>query len=161
MPPVVDVIGELRIRAARREDLPELVAIFAADRVGGHGDTNDPALQPAYEAAFERIAANPCDALYVAEFVGEVVGTFQTTLVTSLTGRGSSNLTIEAVQTRADMRGKGIGAEMIRYAIEQGRAAGVRMVQLMSNNNRRDAHRFYTRLGFRQSHAGFKMKLRE
>jgi GNAT superfamily N-acetyltransferase len=68
---------------------------------------------------------------------------------------------IEAVQTRADMRGKGIGAQMISYAVAQGRAARVRTIQLMSNNNRRDAHRFYTRLGFQQSHAGFKLKLRE
>jgi GNAT superfamily N-acetyltransferase len=68
---------------------------------------------------------------------------------------------IEAVQTRADMRGKGIGAEMIRYCIERGRASGVRLVQLMSNNDRADAHRFYNRLGFRRTHAGFKMKLCE
>ncbi len=154
-----DIAAKLTIRTARRDDIPALVALFAADSVGGHGDTTDPALLPSYEAAFDRIAANPRDSLYVAELSGEVVGTFQTTLMTSLTGRGSSHLTIEAVQTRADMRGKGIGAEMIRCAIEQGRAEGVRLVQLMSNNDRVDSHRFYSRLGFRQSHAGFKMKL--
>ena len=59
------------------------------------------------------------------------------------------------------MRGKGIGAEMMRYAIERGREAGVKLVQLMSNNDRVDAHRFYKRLGFRQTHAGFKMQLHE
>jgi hypothetical protein len=30
----------------------------------------------------------------------------------------------------------------------------------MSNASRKDAHRFYQRLGFSQSHLGFKMKLR-
>ena len=89
-----------------------------------------------------------------------MVGTFQTTLITSLTGRGSSSLTIEAVHTRSDMRGHGIGQAMISHAIEQAREAGARLVQLMSNASRTDAHRFYARLGFTQSHLGFKMKLR-
>ena len=63
------------------------------------------------------------------------------------------------MHTSADMRGKGIGAAMMRFAIEQARGAGARLVQLTSNNARSDAHRFYERLGFVQSHAGFKMKL--
>ena len=154
-----DAAEKVIIRPATRDDIPALVAMFAADELGGHGDTTDPAALPDYHAAFERIAASPHDALYVAELSGEVVGTFQTTLVTSLHSRGASNLTIGAVQTRADMRGKGIGAAMIRHAIEEGRAAGARLVQLTSNNDRVDAHRFYERLGFRHSHAGFKMKL--
>ena len=49
---------------------------------------------------------------------------------------------------------------MISHAVEQGRAHGVRLVQLTSNAARHDAHRFYSRLGFSQSHLGFKMKLR-
>lgn len=155
-----DNVAEVTIRLAQRGDLPALVAIFAGDDVGGHGDTIDPAVFPAYRAAFDRIAANPLDALYVAELNGEIVGTFQTTFGTSLPSRGSSNLTIGAVQIRADMRGKGIGAVMMRYAIERGRDAGASLVQLMSNEKRADAHRFYTRLGFTRSHAGFKMKLK-
>ena len=38
-------------------------------------------------------------------------------------------------------------------------AAGGRTVYLTSNLKRTDAHRFYARLGFEQSHAGFKLKL--
>jgi GNAT superfamily N-acetyltransferase len=49
---------------------------------------------------------------------------------------------------------------MMRFAIEEARNAGARLVQLTSNKARADAHRFYERLGFEQSHAGFKMKLR-
>jgi len=148
------------IRRARLEDLPALMAIFAADALGGHGDSADPAVLPEYQAAFQRIEASPNDALYVAELGGEVVGTFQTTLIVSLTARGSANLAVEAVQTRNDMRGRGIGAAMMRFAIDEGRRLGARQVQLMSNATRSDAHRFYERLGFARSHAGFKMKLR-
>jgi GNAT superfamily N-acetyltransferase len=98
--------------------------------------------------------------LYVAEWKGEVVGTFQTTLLTTMSGQGSSRLNISAVQTRADLRGRGIGAQMIRFAVAEAQAKGARQVQLMSDARRTDAHRFYERLGFARSHAGFKMKLR-
>lgn len=156
-----DHTAGLAIRLAQRADLEALIEIFAADDVGGHGDTNDPGALPAYQAAFDRIAANPFDMLYVAELDGVVVGTFQTTLGTALASRGASYLTIGAAQTRADKRGLGIGAEMMRYAIERGREAGASSIKLTSNNERGDAHRFYKRLGFKQSHAGFKMKLRD
>ncbi|MEI5679729.1 MULTISPECIES: GNAT family N-acetyltransferase [unclassified Mesorhizobium] len=152
-------IDNLSIRPARRVDIPALAALFAADAIGGYGDTIDPEALPLYEAAFERIDASANDTLYVAELAGEVVGTFQTTLIVVMSGRGSTTLRVEAVQTRADMRGRGIGERMMRHAIAQGQAIGARVVHLTSNLQRTDAHRFYKRLGFEQSHAGFKLKL--
>ncbi|MNT78897.1 aminoalkylphosphonic acid N-acetyltransferase [compost metagenome] len=89
-----------------------------------------------------------------------MVGTFQATLLTSLPGRGRPRLLIEAVQTRKDMRGRGIGARMIRHAIERAREEGAAKVQLSSNATRTDAHRFYERLGFVRSHFGFHMPLK-
>lgn len=155
----MDLDGDLVIREAVAADIPGLIALFADDAVGGHGDTREIAALPDYEAAFHRISESPNDALYVAELGGDVVGTFQTTLTTTMSARGATNLTIEAVQTRADLRGRGIGAAMIGFAIEKGRQAGARLVQLTSNSKREAAHRFYRRLGFSQSHAGFKMNL--
>jgi hypothetical protein len=38
-------------------------------------------------------------------------------------------------------------------------AHGAELVELTSNKQRRDAHRFYERLGFERSHEGFKMML--
>lgn len=149
----------LRIREAREADIDDIIAVLADDTVGGHGNTTDPAARPGYVAAFARIAASPNDRLYVAELDGEVVGTFQTTLITVMTRHGRPDMTIEAVHVRAKMRGKGIGAAMMRFAIEEARRAEVSLVQLTSNMKRVDAHRFYQRLGFVQSHAGFKMRL--
>ncbi|HHZ08231.1 MAG TPA: GNAT family N-acetyltransferase [Rhizobiales bacterium] len=155
-----DAAAKLVIRPARRDDVAALAALFAADSLGGHGDSADPAALPDYLAAFDRISASANDRLYVAEIRGAIVGTFQTTLITSMSGRGSTNMNVEAVQTRGDMRGRGIGAAMMRFAIERAREAGARQVQLTSNNSRIAAHRFYERLGFARSHAGFKLKLR-
>lgn len=147
------------IRDAREDDVAALAAIFAGDDKGGHGDTADPSALPAYLAAFRRIAESPDNRLLVVELGGEVVGTAQVTFTTSLTGRGSTRMTIEAVQMRADMRGRGYGEVLMRRCVELGRERGVRLVDLMSNAARTDAHRFYERLGFVKSHAGFKMKL--
>ena len=152
--------GDIIIREAREADLPALIAMFAADPLGGHGDTSDPEAYPDYARAFAGIVASPNQTLYVAEQAGEVVGTFQTMITTSLNARGSSAMIIEAVQTRADMRGQGIGARMIEFAVAEAKGRGVRLVQLTSNAVRKDAHRFYERLGFKPSHLGFKMALK-
>ncbi|MBY5779311.1 GNAT family N-acetyltransferase [Rhizobium leguminosarum] len=151
---------DLNIREARKDDLPALVAMFAADALGGQGDTTDPEAFADYVRAFVAIEASPDQTLYVAERRGEVVGTFQTMVTTSLTGRGSSAMIIEAVQTRADMRGQGIGALMIEFAIAEAKGRGIGRVALTSNAVRKDAHRFYERLGFKPSHLGFKMALK-
>ncbi|WP_027666009.1 GNAT family N-acetyltransferase [Rhizobium leguminosarum] len=151
---------DLNIREARKDDLPALVAMFAADALGGHGDTTDPEAFPDYVRAFVAIEASPDQTLYVAERGGEVVGTFQTMVTTSLTGRGSSAMIIEAVQTRADMRGQGVGGLMIEFAIAEAKGRGIGRVALTSNAVRKDAHRFYERLGFKPSHLGFKMALK-
>ncbi len=153
-------LDNLVIREAREEDVPALAALFAADEIGGHGDTTDEAALPDYLAAFRAIAMSPNETLYVAELDGTVVGTFQTAFLTKLVGRGAVSMVIEAVQTREDMRGRGIGAIMIRYCIEEARKRGLSTVQLTSNAARVDAHRFYERLGFEKRHFGFRMKLK-
>ncbi|WP_235890571.1 GNAT family N-acetyltransferase [Martelella alba] len=134
--------------------------MFAEDDLGGHGDTTDAAALPDYRAAFHHIAGSPYETLYVAELDGKVAGTFQIALTRSLTGRGGKSLIIEAVQTRSDLRGHGIGGKMVAYAIDEAKRLDCRLVQLMSNAKRLDAHRFYERLGFSPSHLGFKMKLK-
>jgi len=148
------------IRRARESDLSQLIAMFAADDVGGHGDTTDADAYDDYLRAFNMIDASQNEQLFVAERDGDVVGTFQSLFNRTLTGRGSLSMIIEAVQTRPDMRGKGIGAQMIGYAIEEAKRRDCRLVQLTSNAARTDAHRFYERLGFAKSHAGFKMKFK-
>ena len=150
----------LAIREAREDDLAAIVALLAADVVGGHGDSTDPEAMADYTRAFRKIAASSSDALYVAEVEGDVIGTFQTTLITSLLGRGATFMKIEAVHVRPGTRGKGVGGAMMRFAIERARQAGARSVQLTSNKARHAAHLFYDRLGFDESHFGVRMKLK-
>ena len=102
---------------------------------------------PDYVAAFGGSPLAPNETLYVAELGGEVVGTFQTTMIISINGRGGKKLTIEAVQTRSDMRGQGIGAAMIDSPSKRrGRRCPAGPADI--EQGRADAHRFYERLGF-------------
>ncbi|UGY08783.1 GNAT family N-acetyltransferase [Phyllobacterium pellucidum] len=155
----MNVDTDVTFREATRADLPALIALFADDTIGGHGDTTDPAALPDYERAFAAIEASPNDLLFVGILGGEVVATAQVTFITSLTGRGTRRMAIEAVQTRSDMRGKGIGAKLINHCLDVARERDIALVQLTSNAKRPDAHRFYERLGFEKSHAGFKLRL--
>jgi len=59
----------------------------------------------------------------------------------------------------SDARRRGIGEAMMRFAIDEARRRGCHRVQLTSNKRRRDAHRFYERLGFVASHEGFRLAL--
>lgn len=151
--------GDLTIRHAQLSDVPGIVAVLADDTVGGHGHSTESDALSGYREAFARIMASPNDTLYVAELGGEIVGTFQTTLITVMSRHAAPDMMLESVHVRAALRGRGIGEAMVNHAITEARRRGVRQVQLTSNMARVDAHRFYERLGFTKSHAGFKMKL--
>ena len=144
------------LRRATREDVPAIVALHAADALGGHGDSADPDDLPVYLAAFDRMAASGTDRLFVACLGDAVVGTYQISFSQSLTHHGRLRAIVEAVQVSAAVRSRGIGAAMMRHAEDEARTAGAGVVELTSNRRRTAAHRFYERLGFIQSHLGFK-----
>lgn len=113
-----------------------------------------------YQDAFAAIDADPNQFLAVAENdAGEVVGTLQLSFIPTLSRRGAVRALVEAVRVRADQRGSGLGGELMKWSIEEARRRGCALVQLTSDVSRTDAHRFYLRLGFEQSHAGFKLTL--
>jgi GNAT superfamily N-acetyltransferase len=66
---------------------------------------------------------------------------------------------IEAVRVHESYRGRGLGAAMLGWAIEEARRRGCGLVQLTTDNARPDARRFYERLGFVASHQGMKLSL--
>jgi len=149
----------LEIREARAEDLEAIIRLHEEDELGKHGDVWSPETKPAYEAAFAAIARSPENTLFVAVDGDEVVGTFQLTFIPNLTGRGALRVKVESVKVRAARRSGGIGAKMMAFAEDHARRRGAAAMELTSNKTRKDAHRFYERLGFVRSHEGFKKKL--
>lgn len=148
-----------RCRRAVAADLPAIVALLADDPLGAAREDPREPLDPAYLAAFAAIEADPNMLLAVAELDGEVVGTLQLAFLPGLSLRGAWRGQVEAVRIAAAHRRRGLGRRMMAWAIETCRARGCRLVQLTADKRRRDAHRFYERLGFRASHEGFKLVL--
>ncbi|MFJ4797061.1 GNAT family N-acetyltransferase [Kitasatospora purpeofusca] len=146
------------LRPATRADLPAVLALLAdEDRVV------DPAtvlVTEAYERAFHAIDTDPRNELLVlADAEGAVVGCLQATYIPGLGKGGAERALLEAVRIRADRRGGGLGRVLMTLAIDRARSRGCALVQLTSNKQRGDAHRFYARLGFTRSHDGFKLAL--
>ena len=144
------------VREARAADLEAIVRLHEADGVGGHGDAWNGETREAYEAAFAAIAASPDSALFVACDGEAVLGVFQVVLLHSIAGRGRARVKVEGVQVRGDQRSRGIGAIMMAHAEDWARERGALFVELGSNKKRQAAHRFYMRLGYANSHEGFK-----
>lgn len=152
--------GGIAIRPAARADLDALIALYLDDELGRRRETAGGADRRLYENGFDRVAADASTEVHVAVWNGTIVGTFQLTITPGVSRRGVVRATIESVRTRSDLRGKGIGGAMMRAAIEEARRRGADVVQLTSDLSRQGAHRFYARLGFVHSHAGFKLDLR-
>lgn len=149
----------LILRDAAAADLPAILAMLAEDTVppAREADPSD----PRYAVAFEAIDADPNQRLIAAELEGRVVGTMQLSFLPGLSFVGSWRGLIEAVRIASDLRGQRLGEQMILWAVEQCRARDCKLVQLTSSATRVDAHRFYARLGFVQSHVGMKLHLRD
>lgn len=150
-------MSDLQIRAANEDDLPAIVALLADDPLGAQRESPDD-LTP-YRAAFARLAGDPHQHQTVAVRDGRVVGTLQLTVIPGLSRQGATRSVIEAVRVHRDERGSGLGTQLVEWAVEESRRLGCHLVQLTSDAQRTDAHRFYERLGFTASHVGFKLPL--
>ena len=146
-------------RRAEAGDLPAIVAMLADDELGRTREDSRLPLARAYLQAFAAIEADPNQLLAVAVEDGAVVGTLQLTFIPGLSHLGAWRGQVEAVRIAASHRGTGLGGQMFEWAVEQCRARGCRMIQLTTTSSRQDAQRFYERLGFRHTHAGYKLSL--
>jgi GNAT superfamily N-acetyltransferase len=150
-------MSPLLIRGAVRDDVPAIVAMLADDPLGAaREDLGDPRT---YDAAYDRVVADPGQHLVVAEREGTVVGTLQLSVIPGLSRRGATRSVIEGVRVARTERGSGLGTELVTWAVEESRRLGCTLVQLTSDASRTDARRFYERLGFVASHVGFKLQL--
>jgi GNAT superfamily N-acetyltransferase len=148
------------LRRAEAGDIPAVVGLLAADQLGATRDGVNTAQDlAAYQLAFRAIDADPAHVLVVAQAGQQLVATMQLSFIPGLARRGALRAQIEAVRVHESCRGRGLGAAMLGWAIEEARRRGCGLVQLTTDKARRDAHRFYERLGFVASHQGMKLRL--
>lgn len=148
----------LTFRQATRNDIATILALSIGGNAPGRAivdDAND-ADSTEYQRAWDVIEKDPNNFYVIAQLADEDIGCMQINILHSIAGRGKARAQLEGVHIRADHRGKGFGSQMIEWAIEQATTNGARMVQLTSSKVRPEAHEFYKKLGFENSHEGFK-----
>lgn len=150
---------DLTFRLAKIEDLPEIISMLADDVYGAQRENITEKVSDKYLEAFRKIQEDPNQELTIAEIDGNKVATFQLTFIQYLNFEGTLRAQIEAVRTRSDYRGQGIGTKVLTYAINRAKEKGCSLVQLTSDKRRTEALKFYEKLGFKDSHEGFKLKL--
>ena len=150
---------QFRIEKAQAGHLREIVEIINAGATSVRRDREFSDWQ-GYRPAFEALVAAPEVDIYVAlNATGEVVGTYQIHFMKGIAFKGRSRVELESVHVRADQRGTGVGRMMMDHAERLARKADACMVQLTSNKEREGSHHFYKRLGYDQSHLGYKKML--
>lgn len=151
-------LENLNARRARIGDLPRLLELLGDDTLGKNREavgSND----DCYVQAFNAIESDVNQYLLVCELAGRVIAMLQLTFIPGLSRRGALRANIEAVRVDSGLRGQGVGSWIMKQAVLLARERDCSLVQLTSDKSRTEAHRFYSRIGFVGSHAGFKLKL--
>ncbi|MGJ4930792.1 N-acetyltransferase family protein [Bradyrhizobium sp. HKCCYLS2038] len=146
------------IRSARREDVGAIVAMLADDHLGRARERLEDPLPESYFAAFDAISRASNITLVVAEEAGRVVGCLQLCILPGLSSQGASRALVEDVRVATDRRSRGIGEQLLQWAIGEARRRHCNLIELMTHQSRTDAQRFYERLGFAKSHFGMVMR---
>jgi ribosomal protein S18 acetylase RimI-like enzyme len=147
------------IRRARRDDVAAVVGMLADDPLGSGRERIEDPLPPSYFRAFDAIDRSPNIQLVVAEDGdGAVIGCLQLCILPGLSSQGASRALIEDVRVASHCRSRGIGEQLVQWAMADAQARGCKLVELLTHHTRVDAQRFYKRLGFAPSHVGMTLR---
>ena len=147
---------QLYLRDALASDVDDLVGLLIDGRDGSY---DDPTRIADYLDALHEIEGRDDAYLLVAELGGRVVGMLQLFTFRHLQHRGGRCAEIESMRVADDVRDRGIGSRLLNHAVNRARELGCYRVQLTSNDDRDDAHRFYEQHDFVATHKGFKRYL--
>ena len=148
----------ITFRDAVEADLPTVVRMLADDRFGRGRERDETPLPECYALGCRAMVAQG-GRLILAEQDGAIVGCLQFNVLHGVSQQGQSRAQVEGVRVDSARRGSGIGAAMMRHAMDEARAAGCGVMQLTTRSDRTEARAFYERLGFTHSHAGMKATL--
>jgi GNAT superfamily N-acetyltransferase len=143
-------------RDAIPEDIPYIVSLLADDRLGAQREQLG---DPRYAKALQDIDADATTRFIVMEDDGIVVGCMQMSILPGLARRGVRRAQFESVRIAGSQRNNGLGAALVAEGIRLAREAGCGLIELSSDATRIDAHRFWKRQGFEDTHIGMKLFL--
>jgi GNAT superfamily N-acetyltransferase len=142
------------IREATEKDLPSILSLYA------QLDVDNGQILPLEKARriFRRMKSYPNYTVYVAEASRDIVGTFALLIMDNLAHRGAPSAIVEDVVVDSRRQGKGVGKQMMQFAVNRCRETGCYKLALSSNRKRHAAHRFYESLGFRKHGYSFSVE---
>ncbi|CEI82738.1 aminoalkylphosphonic acid N-acetyltransferase [Oceanobacillus oncorhynchi] len=149
--------SQMHFRKAQKEDLPAIVRLLADDELGSGRERYEDPLPEEYDQSFDAIEAQIGNQVILALEEEEVIGCIQLTIIPGLARLGMKRAQIEGVRVDKKYRGKRVGEALFKEAIAIAKAEKCGLVQLTTDKQRNDAHRFYERLGFSASHEGMKL----
>ena len=130
------------IREARKDDLPELLAVYHAVEKTPSKDSEEAA------AIFERLLQDQHYHIIVAEEEGKVVSTCTCIVVPNLTGGQRPYALVENVATLPQWQRKGLASACMRKAKEIAEITGCYKIYLTTSSKDEAVWRFYERLGY-------------
>jgi GNAT superfamily N-acetyltransferase len=145
----------LVIREANAEDLQGVLRVYSEAGL----DTGENLGLAESEAILKRIEQYPNYKVFVAETEGQIAGTFALLIMDNLAHRGARSGLVEDVGVLPSFQGKGIGKEMMQFAMNRCKEHGCYKMALSSNEARTDAHKFYESLGFARHGFSYRVEL--
>lgn len=98
------MVKKIRMRAAVRDEVPDIVAMLADDMLGRARESSPGRPPEEYWRAFDDIAADPNNDIYVALLSGGIVGCLQLTIIPGLS-RGAAGRFYESLGFAASHKG--------------------------------------------------------
>lgn len=145
----------MMIREATVKDLSKIIELYSQSDMD---DGKVPLIDDAKEI-YLKMKTYPDYNIYVAEMENEIVGTFALAIMDNIAHMGSKSGLIEDVVVSQKYQGKGIGTQMMNYAIELCKEKSCYKVCLSSNLKRNNAHKFYEGIGFKKHGYSFLMEI--
>jgi GNAT superfamily N-acetyltransferase len=142
----------------RESDVNDIEQVLLVYREAGLDTDGSLGLEAAKEI-IKMMKRYPNYKVFVAAVDGEVVGTFSLLIMDNLGHKGARSGIVEAVGVLPSFQGKGIGKQMMTYAMERCKEDGCYKMMLSSNEKRTSAHGFYESLGFVRHGFSFKTEL--
>lgn len=146
---------KIEIQEAKDEDLPAILSLYAQPNI----DNGKVLSAEEAQKIFTRIKSYPNYKIFVAKAEGETVGTFALLIMDNLAHMGAPSGIVEEVAVHPNWQGKGIGKQMMEFAMNRCREMGCYKLALSSNLKREAAHHFYESLGFQKHGYSFLVEL--
>lgn len=137
------------IREATKGDIPELVELF--QQLTGNENLSED-----YDKTLEKISKRQDHHLLLAKKDGKIVGSLFIVVVPNMTHKARSWAIIENVIVDGKYRSKGVGKVLMKAAEDIARKHNCYKITICSSEFRKEAHKFYGRLGYIEDIVGFR-----